>query len=91
MKALLMGLPGFIGKIIDVRAYPSPCRGLIRGVVTGGTECLGADLSAVNYRVYIRSVMGFRQFFLRWVDAVKDEWDLCLIAFNFKWLNALTR
>ena len=39
----------------------------------------------------IKSVMGFRQFLLRWLDAVKGEWDLVCIAFNLKRLYALTK
>ena len=37
----------------------------------------------------IKSVMGFRQFLLRGLDAVKGEWDLVCIAFNLKRLYAL--
>lgn len=39
----------------------------------------------------IKSVMGFRQFLLRGVDAVKGEWDLVCIAFNLKRLFALAK
>jgi len=39
----------------------------------------------------IKSVMGFRQFLLRGLDAVKGEWDLVCIAFNLKRLYALTK
>jgi hypothetical protein len=39
----------------------------------------------------IKSVMGFRQFLLRGLDAVKGEWDLVCIAFNLKRLYALTQ
>jgi len=39
----------------------------------------------------IKSVMGFRQFLLRGLDAVKGEWDLVCIAFNIKRLYALTK
>ncbi len=37
----------------------------------------------------IKSVMGFRQFLLRGLDAVKGEWNLVCIAFNLKRLYAL--
>jgi transposase len=37
----------------------------------------------------IKSVMGFRQFLLRGLDAVTGEWDLVCIAFNLKRLYAL--
>ena len=39
----------------------------------------------------IKSVMGFRQFLLRGLDAVKGEWDLVCIAFNIKRLYALSK
>jgi len=39
----------------------------------------------------IKSVMGFRQFLLRGLDAVKGEWDLVCIAFNLKRLYALAK
>ncbi len=38
----------------------------------------------------IKSVMGFRQFLLRGLDAVKGEWNLICIAFNLKKLYALS-
>lgn len=37
----------------------------------------------------IKSVMGFRQFLLRGLDAVEGEWNLVCIAFNLKRLYAL--
>jgi transposase len=39
----------------------------------------------------IKSVMGFRRFLLRGLDAVKGEWNLVCIAFNLKRLYALTK
>lgn len=39
----------------------------------------------------IKSVMGFRQFLLRGLDAVKGEWNLVCIAFNLKRLFALVK
>jgi transposase len=39
----------------------------------------------------IKSVMGFRQFLLRGLEAVKGEWTLVCIAFNLKRLYALAR
>ena len=39
----------------------------------------------------IKSVMGFRQFLLRGLEAVKGEWDLVCIAFNLKRLHTLTK
>ncbi len=39
----------------------------------------------------IKSAMGFRQFLLRGLDAVKGEWDLVCIAFNIKRLYALSK
>jgi hypothetical protein len=39
----------------------------------------------------IKSVMGFRQFLLRGLDAVKGEWSLVCIAFNLKRLYALAK
>jgi transposase len=39
----------------------------------------------------IKSVMGFRQFLLRGLNAVKGEWNLVCIAFNLKRLYALTK
>jgi hypothetical protein len=39
----------------------------------------------------IKSVLGFRQFLLRGLDAVKGEWDLVCIAFNLKRLYALSK
>jgi transposase len=39
----------------------------------------------------IKSVMGFRQFLLRGLDAVTGEWDLVCIAFNLKRLYALAK
>ena len=39
----------------------------------------------------IKSVMGFRQFLLRGLEAVKGEWDLVCIAFNLKRLYALAK
>jgi transposase len=39
----------------------------------------------------IKSVMGFRQFLLRGLDAVKGEWNLVCIAFNLKRLYALAK
>jgi transposase len=39
----------------------------------------------------IKSVMGFRQFLLRGLDAVKGEWNLVCIAFNLKRLHALVK
>ena len=38
----------------------------------------------------IKSVMGFRQFLLRGLEAVKGQWDLVCIAFNLKRLYALS-
>jgi transposase len=39
----------------------------------------------------IKSVMGFRQFLLRGLDAVKGEWDLVCVAFNLKRLYVLAK
>jgi hypothetical protein len=39
----------------------------------------------------IKSAMGFRQFLLRGLTAVKGEWDLVCIAFNLKRLFALAQ
>ena len=39
----------------------------------------------------IKSVMGFRQFLLRGLDAVEGEWNLVCIAFNLKRLYALAK
>ncbi len=39
----------------------------------------------------IKSAMGFRQFLLRGMEAVKGEWDLVCIAFNLKRLFALAK
>ncbi len=39
----------------------------------------------------VKSVMGFRQFLLRGLDAVKGEWNLVCIAFNLKRLYALAK
>ncbi len=39
----------------------------------------------------IKSVMGFRQFLLRGLDAVKGEWELVCTAFNIKRLYALAK
>jgi transposase len=39
----------------------------------------------------IKSVMGFRQFLLRGLDAVKGEWNLVCVAFNIKRLYALAK
>ena len=39
----------------------------------------------------IKSVMGFRQFLLRGLEAVKGEWDLVCIAFNLKRLFVLAK
>jgi transposase len=39
----------------------------------------------------IKSVMGFRQFLLRGLEAVKGEWDLVCIGFNLKRLYALAK
>jgi len=39
----------------------------------------------------IKSVIGFRQFLLRGLDAAKGEWDLVCIAFNLKRLYALSK
>lgn len=39
----------------------------------------------------IKSVMGFRQFLLCGLDAVKGEWNLVCIAFNLKRLYALAK
>ncbi len=39
----------------------------------------------------IKSVMGFRRFLLRGLDAVKGEWDLVCIAFNLKRFYALAK
>lgn len=38
----------------------------------------------------IKSVMGFRQFLLRGVDAVRGEWNLVCMAWNLKRLHTLT-
>ena len=37
----------------------------------------------------IKSVMGFRQFLLRGVDNVRNEWALVCLAWNFKRMAAL--
>lgn len=37
----------------------------------------------------IKHVLGFRQFLLRGVNAVKGEWNLVCTAFNLKKLHAL--
>ena len=39
----------------------------------------------------IKSVMGFRQFLLRGLDAVEGEWNLVCIGFNLKRLYALAQ
>jgi Transposase DDE domain len=39
----------------------------------------------------IKSVMGFRQFLLRGLDAVRGEWNLVCIAFNLKRLYDLAK
>lgn len=39
----------------------------------------------------IKSAMGFRQFLLRGLDAVKGEWDLVCVAYNLKRLFALAK
>ena len=39
----------------------------------------------------IKSVMGFRRFLLRGLEAVKGEWNLVCIAFNLKRLYVLTK
>lgn len=39
----------------------------------------------------IKAAMGFRQFLLRGLDAVKDEWDLVCIVFNLKRLFVLAK
>jgi transposase len=39
----------------------------------------------------IKSVMGFRQFLLRGLEAVKGEWNLVCIGFNLKRLYALSK
>ena len=39
----------------------------------------------------IKAAMGFRQFLMRGLDAVKDEWDLVCISFNLKRLFALAK
>ncbi len=39
----------------------------------------------------IKSVMGFRQFLLRGIEAVRGEWNLVCIAWNLKKLCAMTR
>ena len=39
----------------------------------------------------VKSVMGFRQFLLRGLEAVKGEWNLVCIAFNLKRLHALVK
>ena len=38
----------------------------------------------------IKSVMGFRQFYLRGLDKVNLEWNLVTLAYNFKRLHKLT-
>ena len=37
----------------------------------------------------IKSVMGFRQFLLRGVDNVRNEWTLVCLAWNFKRMAVL--
>jgi len=39
----------------------------------------------------IKAAMGFRQFLLRGLDAVRGEWELVCVAFNLKRLFALAR
>ena len=39
----------------------------------------------------IKSVLGFRQFLLRGLDAVRGEWSLVTLAWNLKRMFALTR
>ena len=38
----------------------------------------------------IKAVLGFRQFFLRGLDVVNDEWALVCLAFNLKRLHTLS-
>ena len=38
----------------------------------------------------IKAVLGFRQFSLRGLDAVSDEWALVCLAFNLKRLHTLS-
>jgi hypothetical protein len=39
----------------------------------------------------IKSVMGFRQFMLRGLDAVRGEWTLVCMAWNLKRLHTLMK
>jgi hypothetical protein len=39
----------------------------------------------------IKAVMGFRQFLLRGIQSVKDEWNIVCIAYNLKRLHVLQR
>jgi hypothetical protein len=38
----------------------------------------------------IKAILGFRQFLLRGLDAVSDEWALICLAFNLKRLHILS-
>jgi hypothetical protein len=38
----------------------------------------------------IKSVLGFRQFLLRGLDAVRGEWNLVTLAWNMKRMFALS-
>lgn len=39
----------------------------------------------------IKSVMGFRQFHLRGLAKAKGEWSLVTLAWNMKWMFALSQ
>ena len=38
----------------------------------------------------IKSVLGFRRFLLRGLDNVRGEWNLVTLAWNLKWMFALS-
>ena len=39
----------------------------------------------------VKQTMGFRQFLLRGIDKVQDEWSLVTLAYNCRRLHNLTR
>ncbi|MGA8832918.1 MAG: transposase [Desulfomonilaceae bacterium] len=60
-------------------------------IKSGKAVCATRKIAIELVFSIIKSVMDFRQFLFRGLNAVKDEWDLVCIAFNLKRLYVLAK
>jgi hypothetical protein len=73
--------------------HPTPVEAMAHRLRTSEGRALYAQRKHTPEPVFgiIKSVLGFRQFLLRGLDAVRGEWSLVTLAWNLKRMFALTR